>query len=233
MSTRRATFEHASIMEASRAAALASHSAASLAAAAGVKDAARLLRSAEALARAAVAALSFSRASTRTRDARAAEPAAAPPAASPPPETEQAAKPRRRRRRRKQKLNEEAKEEAPEGEIDMEDDSWADEAAKPAASDDWGEGRWIPNPSVYPALMEKCKDADENAKLRHGFLSFIASPSASDLTGAQVLAALEAKVLSRALAGALSAGNQALSDSPVAAAEEIAVEQPVEKRARQ
>ncbi|CAK0909308.1 unnamed protein product [Prorocentrum cordatum] len=43
--------------EAARAAALASHSAASLAAAAGLREAARLLRSSEALARAAVAAL--------------------------------------------------------------------------------------------------------------------------------------------------------------------------------
>ena len=101
------------------------------------------------------------------------------------------------------------------------------------AYDEWGEGRWIPHPSAYPALMEECKDADENAKLRHGFLSFIASPSAGNLTGAQVLTALEAKVLSRALAGAPSAGNQALSEAPVAAAEAIAAEQLVEKRARQ
>ena len=43
--------------EAARAAALASHSAASLAAAAGFREAARLLRSSEALARAATAAL--------------------------------------------------------------------------------------------------------------------------------------------------------------------------------
>ena len=49
--------EHSSCLEASRATALAAHSAASLAAAAGLREAARLLRSSEALARAATAAL--------------------------------------------------------------------------------------------------------------------------------------------------------------------------------
>ena len=49
--------EHSSCLEASRAAALAAHSAAGLAAAAGLCEAARLLRSCEALARAATAAL--------------------------------------------------------------------------------------------------------------------------------------------------------------------------------
>ncbi len=49
--------EHSSCLEASRAAALAAHSAAGLAAAAGLREAARLLRSCEALARAATAAL--------------------------------------------------------------------------------------------------------------------------------------------------------------------------------
>ena len=52
-----ATCAQANCTEAARAAALASHSAASLAGAAGFREAARLLRSAEALARAATAAL--------------------------------------------------------------------------------------------------------------------------------------------------------------------------------
>ena len=52
--------EHSSCLEASRATALAAHSAASLAAAAGLREAARLLRSCEALARAATAALQSS-----------------------------------------------------------------------------------------------------------------------------------------------------------------------------
>jgi hypothetical protein len=52
--------EHSSCLEASRASALAAHSAASLAAAAGLREAARLLRSCEALARAATAALQSS-----------------------------------------------------------------------------------------------------------------------------------------------------------------------------
>ena len=52
--------EHSSCLEASRAAALAAHSAAGLAAAAGLREAARLLRSCEALARAATAALQSS-----------------------------------------------------------------------------------------------------------------------------------------------------------------------------
>ena len=51
------TREHSSCLEASRATALAAHSAAGLAAAAGLREAARLLRSCEALARAATAAL--------------------------------------------------------------------------------------------------------------------------------------------------------------------------------
>ena len=52
--------EHSSCLEASRASALAAHSAASLAAAAGLREAARLLRSCEALARTATAALQSS-----------------------------------------------------------------------------------------------------------------------------------------------------------------------------
>jgi hypothetical protein len=52
--------EHSACLEASRATALAAHSAASLAAAAGLREAARLLRSCEALARAATAALQSS-----------------------------------------------------------------------------------------------------------------------------------------------------------------------------
>jgi hypothetical protein len=51
------TREHSSCLEASRATALAAHSTAGLAAAAGLREAARLLRSCEALARAATAAL--------------------------------------------------------------------------------------------------------------------------------------------------------------------------------
>ena len=51
------TREHSCCLEASRAAALAAHSAAGLAAAAGLREPARLLRSCEALARAATAAL--------------------------------------------------------------------------------------------------------------------------------------------------------------------------------
>ena len=51
------TREHSSCLEASRATALAAHSAAGLAAAAGLREPARLLRSCEALARAATAAL--------------------------------------------------------------------------------------------------------------------------------------------------------------------------------
>lgn len=54
------TREHSSCLEASRATALAAHSAAGLAAAAGLREAARLLRSCEALARAATAALQSS-----------------------------------------------------------------------------------------------------------------------------------------------------------------------------
>ncbi len=54
------TREHSACLEASRAAALAAHSAAGLAAAAGLREAARLLRSCEALARAATAALQSS-----------------------------------------------------------------------------------------------------------------------------------------------------------------------------
>ena len=54
------TREHLSCLEASRATALAAHSAAGLAAAAGLREAARLLRSCEALARAATAALQSS-----------------------------------------------------------------------------------------------------------------------------------------------------------------------------
>ena len=49
--------EHSSCLEASRATALAAHSAAGLAAASGLREAARLLRTCEALARAATAAL--------------------------------------------------------------------------------------------------------------------------------------------------------------------------------
>ena len=57
------TREHSSCLETSRATALAAHSAAGLAAAAGLREAARLLRSCEALARAATAALQSSAAS--------------------------------------------------------------------------------------------------------------------------------------------------------------------------
>ena len=52
--------EHSSCLEASRATALAAHSATSLAAAAGLREAARLLHSCEALARAATATLQSS-----------------------------------------------------------------------------------------------------------------------------------------------------------------------------
>ena len=58
--------EHSSCLEASRAAALAAHSAAGLAAAAGLREAARLLRSCEAMARAATAALQCSTADVST-----------------------------------------------------------------------------------------------------------------------------------------------------------------------
>ena len=60
-------------LEASRATALAAHSAASLAAAAGLREAARLLRSSEALARAATAALLCSVASAKRHGERAAD----------------------------------------------------------------------------------------------------------------------------------------------------------------
>ena len=63
---------HSSCVEAARASALASHSAASLAAAAGYKEAARLLRSSEALSRAAVASLTAARTATMARSGAAA-----------------------------------------------------------------------------------------------------------------------------------------------------------------
>ena len=64
MSKTMASEQLPSCLEAARAAALASHSAASLAAAAGFKEAARLLRSSEALSRAAVATLTAAKVAT-------------------------------------------------------------------------------------------------------------------------------------------------------------------------
>ena len=96
---------HSACLEAARASALASHSAASLAAAAGYKEAARLLRSSEAVSRAAVASLTAAKNATLERSATKARQEAPSPVTAPVAASHGATPASKKKRHKKKKAN--------------------------------------------------------------------------------------------------------------------------------